>query len=43
KSHLRMMNKLRNGKFFDDYKSVFREWEDLNIIERVPEVELNNE
>ncbi|GFY19067.1 integrase catalytic domain-containing protein [Trichonephila clavipes] len=38
-----MMNKLRNGKCFDDYKSVFREWEDLNIIERVPEVELNNE
>ncbi|GFV88500.1 integrase catalytic domain-containing protein [Trichonephila clavipes] len=26
-----------------DYKSVFRQWEDLNIIERVPEVELNNE
>ncbi|GFX32054.1 integrase catalytic domain-containing protein [Trichonephila clavipes] len=43
KRHLRMMNKLRNGKFFDDYKSVFRQWEDLNIIERVPEVELNNE
>ncbi|GFU80907.1 DUF1758 domain-containing protein [Trichonephila clavipes] len=43
KRHLRMMNKLRNGKFFEDYKSVFRHWEDLNIIERVPEVELNNE
>ncbi|GFX90628.1 integrase catalytic domain-containing protein [Trichonephila clavipes] len=43
KRHLRMMNKLRNGKFFDDYKIVFRQWEDLNIIERVPEVELNNE
>ncbi|GFU59455.1 DUF1758 domain-containing protein [Trichonephila clavipes] len=43
KRHLRMMNKLRNGKFFEDYKSVFRQWEDLNIIERVPEVELNNE
>ncbi|GFX48668.1 integrase catalytic domain-containing protein [Trichonephila clavipes] len=42
KRHLRMMNKLRNGKFFEDYKSVFRQWEDLNIIERVPEVELNN-
>ncbi|GFT41529.1 DUF1758 domain-containing protein [Trichonephila clavipes] len=42
KRHLRMMNKLRNGKFFDDYKSVFRQWEDLNIIESVPEVELNN-
>ncbi|GFW81639.1 integrase catalytic domain-containing protein [Trichonephila clavipes] len=26
-----------------DFKSVFRQWEDLNIIERVPEVELNNE
>ncbi|GFV86646.1 integrase catalytic domain-containing protein [Trichonephila clavipes] len=26
-----------------DYKSVFRQWEDLNIIERVLEVELNNE
>ncbi|GFW42303.1 DUF1758 domain-containing protein [Trichonephila clavipes] len=24
KRHLRMMNKLRNSKFFDDYKSVFR-------------------
>ncbi|GFY34386.1 DUF1758 domain-containing protein [Trichonephila clavipes] len=24
KRHLRMMNKLRNGKFFEDYKSVFR-------------------
>ncbi|GFY71657.1 uncharacterized protein TNIN_495001, partial [Trichonephila inaurata madagascariensis] len=44
KRHLRMMNKLRNGKYFDDYKkNVFSEWEDLNIIERVPEVELNNE
>ncbi|GFX16941.1 integrase catalytic domain-containing protein [Trichonephila clavipes] len=43
KRHLRMMNKLRNGKFFEDYKSVFRQWENLNIIERVPEVELNNE
>ncbi|GFU55789.1 DUF1758 domain-containing protein [Trichonephila clavipes] len=43
KRHLRMMNKLRNGKFFEDYKSVFRQWEDLNIIERVTEVELNNE
>ncbi|GFS89736.1 uncharacterized protein TNCV_633271 [Trichonephila clavipes] len=43
KRHLRMMNKLRNGKFFEDYKSVFRQWEDLNIIERVPEVELNIE
>ncbi|GFT49893.1 uncharacterized protein TNCV_2165801 [Trichonephila clavipes] len=43
KRHLRMMNKLRNVKFFDDYKSVFRQWEDLNIIESVPEVELNNE
>ncbi|GFX33658.1 DUF1758 domain-containing protein [Trichonephila clavipes] len=37
------MNKLRNGKFFEHYKSVFRQWENLNIIERVPEVELNNE
>ncbi|GFW55639.1 DUF1758 domain-containing protein [Trichonephila clavipes] len=27
----------------EDYKSVFRQWEDLNIIERVPEEELNNE
>ncbi|GFU40734.1 uncharacterized protein TNCV_3230931 [Trichonephila clavipes] len=43
KRHLRMMNKLRNCKFFDDYKSVFRQWEDLTIIERLPEVELNNE
>ncbi|GFV74639.1 uncharacterized protein TNCV_5130811 [Trichonephila clavipes] len=43
KRHLRMMNKLRNGKFFEDYKNVFSQWEDLNIIERVPEVELNNE
>ncbi|GFT02786.1 DUF1758 domain-containing protein [Trichonephila clavipes] len=43
KRHLRMMNKLRNGKFFEDYKSVFRQWEDLNIIEHVPKVELNNE
>ncbi|GFV63073.1 integrase catalytic domain-containing protein [Trichonephila clavipes] len=43
KRHLRMMNKLRNGKFFEDYKSVFRQWEYLNIFERVPEVELNNE
>ncbi|GFT03786.1 integrase catalytic domain-containing protein [Trichonephila clavipes] len=33
----------RNGKFFEDYKSVFRQRENLNIIERVPEVELNNE
>ncbi|GFT72447.1 DUF5641 domain-containing protein [Trichonephila clavipes] len=43
KRHLRMMTKLRNGKVFEDYKSVFRQWEDLNIIKRVPEVELSNE
>ncbi|GFX77522.1 DUF5641 domain-containing protein [Trichonephila clavipes] len=32
KRHLRMMNKLRNGKFFEDYKSVFRQWEELSTV-----------
>ncbi|GFV04925.1 DUF1758 domain-containing protein [Trichonephila clavipes] len=43
KRHEKMINKLKCGNFFDDYQNVFREWESMNIIERVPEIELNNE
>ncbi|GFY08405.1 DUF1758 domain-containing protein [Trichonephila clavipes] len=41
KRHEKMINKLKCGNFFDDYQNFFREWESMNIIERVPEIELN--
>ncbi|GFX69283.1 uncharacterized protein TNCV_3564591 [Trichonephila clavipes] len=31
------------GNFFMDYQKVFQDWEKLNIIERVPDLELNKE
>ncbi|GFY19464.1 integrase catalytic domain-containing protein [Trichonephila clavipes] len=37
-----MINKLKCGNFFDDYQNDFREWESMNIIERVSDIELNN-
>ncbi|GFY67625.1 DUF1758 domain-containing protein [Trichonephila inaurata madagascariensis] len=36
KRHEKMINKLKCGSFFDDYQNVFREWESMNITERVP-------
>ncbi|GFT37373.1 DUF1758 domain-containing protein [Trichonephila clavipes] len=42
KRHEKIINKSKYGNFFDDYQNVFREWECINIIERVPETELNN-
>ncbi|XP_055929784.1 uncharacterized protein LOC129960389 [Argiope bruennichi] len=41
--HEKMMSKFGNGEFFSDYKKVFEDWKNLNIIERVPNLELNKE
>ncbi|GFS64190.1 integrase catalytic domain-containing protein [Trichonephila clavipes] len=38
-----MINRFGCGKFFMDYQKVFQDWEKLNIIERVPDLELNKE
>ncbi|GBM58672.1 hypothetical protein AVEN_251935-1 [Araneus ventricosus] len=43
KRHDRMINRFGKGEFFSDYQKVFRDWENLNIIERVPDFELNRE
>nr|XP_042902851.1 uncharacterized protein LOC107439364 [Parasteatoda tepidariorum] len=43
KRHERMINRLSCGEFFTDYQKVFEEWENLNIIERVPDFELRKE
>ncbi|GFT76985.1 uncharacterized protein TNCV_1098871 [Trichonephila clavipes] len=43
KRHEGMINKYGYGKFFMDYQKVFQDWEKLNIIERVPDLELNKE
>ncbi|GFT11597.1 uncharacterized protein TNCV_4356351 [Trichonephila clavipes] len=43
KRHERMINRFGCGKFFIDYQKVFQDWEKLNIIERVPDLELNKE
>ncbi|GFY05535.1 uncharacterized protein TNCV_4370451 [Trichonephila clavipes] len=43
KRHEGMINRFGCGKFFMDYKKVFQDWEKLNIIERVPDLELNKE
>ncbi|GFV42461.1 uncharacterized protein TNCV_289481 [Trichonephila clavipes] len=43
KRHEGMINKYGCGKFFMDYQKVFQDWEKLNIIERVPDLELNKE
>ncbi|GBN87618.1 hypothetical protein AVEN_84680-1 [Araneus ventricosus] len=41
--HERMINRFGKGEFFSDYQKVFQDWEKLNIIERVPDFELNRE
>ncbi|GFV02831.1 probable RNA-directed DNA polymerase from transposon X-element [Trichonephila clavipes] len=43
KRHEGMINRFGCGKFFIDYQKVFQDWEKLNIIERVPDLELNKE
>ncbi|GBN00248.1 hypothetical protein AVEN_234884-1 [Araneus ventricosus] len=43
KRHERMINRFGKGKFFSDYQKVFQDWKKLNIIERVPDFELNRE
>ncbi|GFT98669.1 uncharacterized protein TNCV_803311 [Trichonephila clavipes] len=43
KRHEGMINKFGCGKFFIDYQKVFQDWEKLNIIERVSDLELNKE
>ncbi|GBN80689.1 hypothetical protein AVEN_98461-1 [Araneus ventricosus] len=43
KRHERMINRFGKGEFFSDYQKVFQDWEKLNIIERVPNFELNRE
>ncbi|GFX24175.1 DUF1758 domain-containing protein [Trichonephila clavipes] len=43
KRHEGMINRFGCGKFFMDYQKVFQDWEKLNIIERVPDLELNKE
>ncbi|GFW90599.1 retrovirus-related Pol polyprotein from transposon 412 [Trichonephila clavipes] len=43
KRHEGMINRFGCGKFFMDYQKVFKDWEKLNIIERVPDLELNKE
>ncbi|GFV61299.1 DUF1758 domain-containing protein [Trichonephila clavipes] len=43
KRHEGMINRFGSGKFFIDYQKVFQDWEKLNLIERVPDLELNKE
>ncbi|GBM52642.1 hypothetical protein AVEN_43855-1 [Araneus ventricosus] len=43
KRHERMIYRFGKGEFFSDYQKVFQDWEKLNIIERVPDFELNRE
>ncbi|GFX98151.1 DUF1758 domain-containing protein [Trichonephila clavipes] len=43
KRHEGMINRFGCGKFCIDYQKVFQDWEKLNIIERVPDLELNKE
>ncbi|GBN35701.1 hypothetical protein AVEN_25057-1, partial [Araneus ventricosus] len=43
KRYERMINRFGKGEFFSDYQKVFQDWENLNIIERVPDFELNRE
>ncbi|GBM78864.1 hypothetical protein AVEN_157822-1 [Araneus ventricosus] len=43
KRHERMINIFGKGEFLSDYQKVFQDWEKLNIIERVPDFELNRE
>ncbi|GFS80201.1 DUF1758 domain-containing protein [Trichonephila clavipes] len=35
KRHEKMINKLKCGNFFDDYRNIFREWESMKIIEHM--------
>ncbi|GBO37162.1 hypothetical protein AVEN_174869-1 [Araneus ventricosus] len=43
KRHERIINRFGKGEFFSDYQKVFQDWEKMNIIERVPDFELNRE
>ncbi|XP_054720734.1 uncharacterized protein LOC129230361 [Uloborus diversus] len=42
KRHEKMISKSKCNNFLEDYQNVFKEWENLNIIERVPDSELEN-
>ncbi|GFT72440.1 DUF1758 domain-containing protein [Trichonephila clavipes] len=39
--HKKMMKWDKDNKYLNEHQEVFREWGDLNIIEKVPERELN--
>lgn len=43
KRHEKMISKFGCGEYFADYQKVFKDWEKLNIIERVPDFELKKE
>ncbi|GFS51722.1 DUF1758 domain-containing protein [Trichonephila clavipes] len=39
--HKKMMKRVKDNKYLNEYQEIFREWENLNIIEQVPEQELS--
>ncbi|GFV11234.1 uncharacterized protein TNCV_3723231 [Trichonephila clavipes] len=39
--HKKRRKRVKDNKYLNEYQEVFREWENLNIIEKVPEWELN--
>ncbi|GBO18243.1 hypothetical protein AVEN_61698-1 [Araneus ventricosus] len=43
KRHERIINRFGKGEFFSDYQKVFQNWGKWNIIERLPDFELNRE
>ncbi|KFM59784.1 hypothetical protein X975_08509, partial [Stegodyphus mimosarum] len=40
--HHRMCQRIKEKNQLNDYKVVFKQWEDLKIIEKVPETEIDN-
>ncbi|XP_035222685.1 uncharacterized protein LOC118195470 [Stegodyphus dumicola] len=42
KRHQRICQRINEENQLDEYKVVFKQWEDLKIIERVPETEIDN-
>ncbi|XP_035228388.1 uncharacterized protein LOC118200536 [Stegodyphus dumicola] len=42
KRHQRMCQRINEENQLDDYKVIFKQWEDLKIIEEVPETEIDN-
>ncbi|GFS30034.1 putative RNA-directed DNA polymerase from transposon X-element [Trichonephila inaurata madagascariensis] len=42
KRHKRMCQRIDEQNQLNDYEVVFRQWEDLQIIEKVPETEIDN-